>query len=230
MISAVRFFIVSPVHSRYMLLALGTVLACGMARLLTDPRRAVDALGPLALLQMLAASSGFEAAARRGHLDLLLTAGPPRVAVALTHLSMSVLPGLVVWWALGAVEMVAARTWRPLAFSSGSMAAFAVISGAAWALTVRLPRLSGGLAWQLGTMVWGLGWWGGATPMELMARDSGTLARAGAVALCPFVLLGRRLSSEDLAIVMPAAGAAVVCTVAAVVWIARMDVPLESSQ
>ena len=231
MISALRFFAIAPLHSPYMLLALGAVLVSGIGRLLVDPATGAEAVAPLVLLQMLAASSGFAVAARRGHFDLLLTAGPGRVYVAIAHLALSILPGLIVWWALGAAEMGLRRTLRPLAFASGSVVSVCVISAAAWALTVRLPRLSGGIAWLLGIAVWILGWSGGLAAINPVNDDAThVLTRAVIVTLCPFVLVGKRLSGSDTMVVLPAIVLAVVCTLGAVRWIVRMDVPLESAQ
>jgi hypothetical protein len=231
MISALRFFAIAPLHSPYMLLALGAVLVSGIGMLIVDPTRGANALAPLALLQMLAASSGFAVAARRGHLDLLLTAGPGRVNVALAHLGLSILPGISVWWALGLVEMLVGGTVRPLAFASGSVASIWIISALAWALTVRLPRLSGGIAWLLGVAVWIVGWSGGATVIDAVSDGrADTLTRAVIVALCPFVLVGKRLSGSDAFVVLPAMTVATGLAAGAVMWIARMDVPLESAQ
>lgn len=231
MISALRFFTIARLHSPYMLLALGAVLLSGIGTLIVDPARGADALAPLALLQMLAASSGFGVAARRGHFDLLLTAGPRRVNVALAHLGLSILPGIIVWGALGVVEMVVRGTLRPLAFASGSVVALWVVSALAWALTVRLPRLSGGIAWLLGIAIWIVGWSGGSAVMEDVneGRADG-VARVVIITLCPFVLVGKRLSAGDAASILPALILATVLAAGAVTWIARMDVPLESAQ
>jgi hypothetical protein len=231
MISALRFFAIAPLHSRYMLLALAAVLVSGIVMLVVDPAKGADALAPLALLQMLAASSGFAVAARRGHLDLLLTAGPGRVNVALAHLGLSVLPGIFVWCALGIVEMLVARTVRPSAFASGSVVSVCVVSALAWALTVRLPRLSGGIAWLLGIAMWIVGWSGGPAIINAASEGAtGMFTRAVVVTLCPFVLLGKRLSGSEMLLVLPAVTLASALAVSAVTWIVRMDVPLESAQ
>jgi hypothetical protein len=231
MISALRFFAIAPLHSPYMLFGFGAVLASGIVMLIVDPTRGADALAPLALLQMLAASSGFAVAARRGHFDLLFTAGPRRVNVALLHFALSVLPGLVAWATLGVVEMLAGGTLRPLAFTSGSVVSLWVISAVAWALTVRLPRLSGGIAWLLGIAIWTVGWSGSAPLADtLVDARVDSVTRAVIVALCPFVLVGQRLSGSDALFAAPAVGVSALLAAGAVNWISRMDVPLESAQ
>lgn len=229
MISPLRFFIVSPLHSRYMWVAMLAVLLWGAAMLCVDPAKGAHVLGPLALLQTLAASSGFAVAARRGHLDLLLTAGASRHAVALTHLAVSVLPGLLVWCTLGMVEIVVGRTMRPLAFTSGSAVALCAASVLAWALTVHLPRFGGGIAWLLGIAMYVVGWSDGAA-LTAGAGEEGGLTRAFVVTMCPFVLLGRRLSAHDVLVAAPIVALAALLTAGAVVAIVRMDVPLESAQ
>jgi hypothetical protein len=230
MISALRFFLVSPIHSRYMLVAMAAVLGSGAVMLLADPEKGADVLGPLALLQMLAASSGFAVAARRGHMDLLLTAGPTRSIVAVTHLALSVVPGLVVWCTLGLLEMVAAKTLSPLAFTSGSVVAFVAISTLAWSWSVRLPRLTGGIAWLLGIATSMVGWSGGPVALAAAAGGTDLVTRALVAAVCPLVLLGRRLAGDDLVVAVPVLLLAAACTTGAVIDIVRMDVPLESAQ
>ena len=232
MISPLRFFTIAPLHSPYMLVALAAVLLSGILMLVIDPAKGADALAPLALLQMLAASSGFAVAARRGHLDLLLTAGPGRVTIALTHLALSIMPGALVWLMLGFVEMLVDRTLRPRAFTSGTIVSFAAISALAWAMTVRLPRLSGGIAWLLGIAVWIVGWSGGAATAlaTVHAETTHPLTRAAVVTLCPFLLLGRRLAWDQALTVLPVMALAGVLAASAVVWISHMDVPLESAQ
>lgn len=231
MISTLRFFAIAQLHSPYMLLALAAVLVSGIGTLVVDPARGADAIAPLALLQMLAASSGFAVAARRGHFDLLLTAGPGRVNVGLAHLSLSILPGIIAWGTLGIVEMAVGATLRPLAFASGSVVAVWVISAAAWALTVPLPRLSGGIAWLLGIAMWMVGWSGGSAAMLALTEGTADVFSRGViVTLCPFVLVGKRLSGSDAILAMPAVILATSLAAAAVSWIARMDVPLESAQ
>ncbi len=230
-ISPIRFFVIAPLHSPYLLLALAAVGLAGIVMLIAEPSKGAGALGPLALIQMFAASSGFAVAARRGHFDLLLTAGSGRVAVALTHLGASVLPGVVVWVTLGLVEMLVAQTMMPLAFASGTVFAFGVISLLAWALTVRLPRLSGGIAWLLGIAVWMVEWTDGATAVATLDQAAGGyLPRAVVVVLCPFLLIGKRLSGDEWLVALPAVGLAACLAGSAVIWIARTDVPLESAQ
>jgi hypothetical protein len=64
------------------------------------------------------------------------------------------------------------------------------------------------------------------------------LPRAGApdpfdvlvVTVCPFVLIGRRVGVDDAPVLGPLVTVCALGGVAAVAWIARMDIPLESAQ
>lgn len=230
-ISPSRFFMVVPLHSPYMLLALAVAWSSGVVVLLIDPSSGPQALRPLALLQMFAASSGFAVAARRGHLDLLLTGGAGRIHVALTHLGLSVLPGMIAWVGLAIVEMLAGRTLEPTALASGTIVAWVLISTLAWSLTVWLPRLSGGIVWLLAIAAWLVGWPDGARSIASVQDET---ARSGVsalvIAFCPFVLLGRSVQGAQALAAVPATVVAVLVAAFAVARIARMDVPLESAQ
>ncbi len=226
-----RFLRVVPLHSPYMFLALAAVGASSAAMIALDPSMGEDAVAPVALLQMFAASSGFAVPARRGHFDLLLTGGATRLRVAAAHLAASVLPGLALWILLGLAEMAAAQTLAPRAFASGTVCAMFVISVLAWAVTVPLPRLSGGIAWLLLIALALAGWleWRAlVTAAGAGALDPVTLAAVYLV--CPLLLVGQRVGSAQAAALVPGAGVAVIACAAAIWWIARMDVPLESAQ
>ena len=64
----------------------------------------VKTVAPVLLLQLFAAASGFMVPARRGHYDLLLTRGDSRLAIAVVHWAMSILPGVLSWFVLAAIE------------------------------------------------------------------------------------------------------------------------------
>ena len=149
-----RFFLAVPLQSPYMLGGLALVVVLGMAELVLAPGSGQDAVVTLLLLQMFSASSGFAIPARRGHYDAILTGGSSRTAVVGWHLVMSVAPGLVGWLVLGACELGVGRS---VVLSGGSIAAMVMVSAAGWAVTVPLPRLSGGVVWLV-LLLAGLGW------------------------------------------------------------------------
>jgi hypothetical protein len=215
-IGAARYFTTVGLQSTYLLFVMGAVTVSGVALLVSDSSKGAEAIGPLALVQMFAAASGFSVPARRGHFDLLLTGGATRSSIALTHLALSVVPGLVMWLVMGIVEMVSAATLAPKAFASGTIALFMLVSGPAWALTIGFPRLSGAIGWLLAMALW----------RAAGFDDQGAFSNV----LCPFVLIGRPLVG-DLANTAVAAVLVSTCLpIAAVMWIVRMDVPLESAQ
>lgn len=231
MIAPLRFLRVVPLQSPYMLLALAAVGLSSAAMIALDPTMGEDAIAPVALLQMFAASSGFAVPARRGHFDLLLTGGAPRLRIATAHLAVSILPGVALWLALGLAEMAAARTLTPRAFAPGTVFAMFMVSVLAWAITVPLPRLSGGIAWLLLIALALVGWleWRSL----VTAAGTGTLDPATLAAMylvCPLLLVGQRLGPVQAAALVPGVLVATGAAAAAVWWITRMDVPLESAQ
>jgi hypothetical protein len=227
-IGAIRFFCVVPLHSPLLLFALAAVGVVTAAAVVLDPAAGAKAAVPVMSAQLVAASTGFAARARRGHLDLLLTGGPSRLRVALGHLAMSTAPGLAVWAALGAVEIVASGGSSRATLSSGSATAIGVVSSLAWASTVPFPRLSGGIAWML-LMVTLLAISPHARHLASGATDASFVA-GSLYLLCPFLLIGRTLAIEDLVAVAPALAASMVAVAGALTWIVLTDVPLEASQ
>ena len=215
-VSPLRFFMTVRLHSPFMMLALAIAAMSGIVMVIADPAKGAEALAPLAFVQMFAVSSGFAVPARRGHLDLLLTGGAPRWQIAATHFAVSIVPGLLAWLVVGAVEAAVARTLSPKALSVGTIVAFAVISAIAWALTVWLPRLSGAIAWLLAMAVWFVGWFELSHPFVMV--------------ICPFLLLGRRLAGDQMVVAWPVIGLAVLLSGFALTWIVHTDVPLESAQ
>lgn len=205
---AVRFFVVVPLVSRSMLVTFAAVCAGGIAAVVADASHASRALAPVLLLQLFAASSGFAVPARRGHYDLLFTAGTSRVIVALTHWLMSSLPGVLAWLALATTERAAGGAALT---SSGTVALLALVSTMPWALTVPLPRLSGAIVW----LVLGL---------TVAAVAGGTRADTDPL---PWDWVGLQVRRGVLAAAVVAAGLAVA---SAVEWIRRIDIALDSGQ
>ena len=170
---------------------------------------------PLLFVQLFAAASGFGSPARRGHFDLLFTRGERRVLIAAAHWSSSVGAGVAAWLVIAAVELVMRSP--PLAATTGTASAMLLVSTLPWAITVALPRFSGAIGWLLALVT------ANAIP-----------ASAGAPRWLWFLVyppdaVGRDVLGAPLH-VLPALAVAALATVAAVVWIERMDVPLEAAQ
>lgn len=213
----VRFFQVVPPVPKLLLVTSAAVVAAAAGATLLDPTRVTSALRPLLFLQLFAAASGFAAAARRGHYDLLLARGDGRVGIALVHWWMSVHPGLAGWLVVAAAEHWA-RGEPGLAFRPGTLAALWLVSTVPWALTVGLPRFAGAIGWLLLLGVLGI------------AMPLGELPPVAEAMLFPVVLVGRDLGRADWPLVLPGAALGLVAMVAACAWIHRMNVPLEASQ
>jgi hypothetical protein len=225
------FYRVVPLHSPYMWMALVGVTAIAMLVLLVDPSAGEEVVIPIVLLQMFAASTGFVVPARRGHYDLLMTAGAGRLQIAATHFAVSVAPGLAAWLAVACVEFML-RGGDSRAFAAGSIAALLLVSSLAWAVTVPLPRLSGGIVWLLAIVML----LGTTDDWRNAAMNAGegipSVGAAVVYALCPFLLVGRPLDLLWPAawLLGPAAVLSALAVAAALAWMARMDMPLEASQ
>ncbi len=223
-----RYFSTVPLQSGPMRAGLVAVLGVGVAQVCWVPAGGQDAVVTLLLLQMFAASSGFAIPARRGHYDTLLTGGSSRAGVAAAHLAWSVGPGVLAWAVLGIVELLAGGG---AVRSSGSVVALALVSCGAWAITVPLPRLSGGVMWLV-LLLAGLGWpsvWRQEL-LEVAVGEGTATARTVAYILCPLVLGGRSLETADVVAVLPALVLVAGATGAAWRYVLRMDVALEGAQ
>lgn len=208
-VDAAHFFrVVSPIP-RLLGLAIAIVTATGVVLTLQAPAYAVQALAPVLLLQMFAASSGFLVPARRGHYDLLLTRGSGRIAIALVHWSASVAPGVAGWLLLGLAELAGRQGAGAALLASGSWCAMAVVSTLPWAAGIALPRFGAAIAWLVVTS---------AAPDGL------------SVLLDPGALVGMGLTRAAWVGVAPVLVLSAVAMVAACGWIARADVPLEAAQ
>jgi hypothetical protein len=212
-----------------MRVALLALTAVGTGMLLVDRGAGEKVVVPLILLQMFAASTGFAVPARRGHYDLLITGGASRLRIAGTHLLMSVAPGVAAWLALACVEAGLNRG-ESRALESGTVAAMAIVSLVAWALTVPMPRLSGGIMWLL-AIVTMVGVTDSGREIAFSLRD-GAVSPAGAAlyVLCPLVLIGRPVTASSIWVVVPGLALAFVGAAAALAWITRTDIRLEAAQ
>jgi hypothetical protein len=116
--------------------------------------------------------------------------------------------------------------------ASGTCAAVFLVSTLPWALTVALPRFSGGIGWilvaattstTLSTDVFAP-WRVSSTRIEELAWP------AWSFLVYPLGVVGRHLDSAEIVAVVPALAFASATLVAACRWVARRDVPLEAAQ
>jgi hypothetical protein len=184
---------------------------------------------PVLLLQLFAVSSGFEVPARRGHYDLLLTSGHPRVWMAVVHWATSAAPGAVAWLVLAAGERAAGAGHLNL-LTSGTLTAMGLVSTLPWAINVRLPRFAGGIGWLL-ALALSSHVWSPAAPAGLPGPGVGQLIwPAWTVLVYPAGLVGRDLDVSQGVIAAPAIILAAGAMAAACLWVSRASVPLEAAQ
>jgi hypothetical protein len=196
-----------------------------------DPTRSARAMIPVLLLQLFAASSGFEVPARRGHYDLLLTSGSGRVSMALVHWGTSVAPGILAWLVLVVVERAAGGVAATRLLATGTLAALGLVSTLPWAITMRLPRFSGGIGWLLALAISASVWPSPEVSTGgFSSDDARRLLTAWGFLVNPSSLVGYDLRPSDVVLVAPALVLACGSMAAACHWASRASVPLEAAQ
>jgi hypothetical protein len=226
----IRFFqVVSPL-SGLVVWTFGALVAAAGFVVVVDPERTAGALAPLLVLQMFAASSGFALPARRGHYDLLLTRTGRRTSIALIHWLTSIAPGIASWLIVASVESLASGR-ASAALASGTCVAVVLVSTIPWAITVALPRFSGGIGWLLLLTVAGVTFSpDGNEWLNVRGGSDRWLTTAWASLVYPMSVVGRHLSSDDILTVAPALGLAMVTMVCACMWVQHESFPLEAAQ
>jgi hypothetical protein len=228
----VRFFHVVPPVPLMMTGTFAALTLTSAAAIVRDAGSAAGALVPVLLLQAFAASSGFALPARRGHYDLLFTRGSRRMLIAIVHWATSIAPGVASWLVLSIVELGVSHGASNRLVASGTCAAMFLASTLPWAITVTLPRFSGGIGWMLVTATMATtfssnvldGWVVSSTTIEELIWS------AWSFFVYPVSAVGRHLGGSELMAVVPALALAVGAMVTACRWIARCDVPLEAAQ
>jgi hypothetical protein len=224
MLRPLLFFRVAPPNPR--LMTGTTVIVTAMCAVVTavDPRRCTGALTTICLVQLFAASSGFGAPARRGHYDLLLTRGDPRVAIGLAHWCMSVVAGLASWMVIGGLEVLLTGAARR-SLAPGTVSAMLLASSIPWATAIALPRFAGAVGWLVVMVLTATL----APQLVLSPSTAPSPLLALGVLFVPSTFMGAPFPGSGL-VALPAAATAVVCMAAAIWWIHMADVPLETAQ
>jgi hypothetical protein len=168
-----------------------------------------SSLGLILFVQMLLASSGFAASARRGHFDPMLARGRRRDAALAAHWAASVLPGAIAWAVVSLAGLYFGSAAASSALAGSRLAAFWIVSALAWCAGFRLPRGAGGAMW-IGVLIVLL-----LRHADLLAagRASGLLhvvQGAATLALCPFLLLGTHVPFDPPQVATASASAALV--------------------
>jgi hypothetical protein len=107
-----------------------------------------------------------------------------------------------------------------------------LVSTLPWAITVRLPRFSGGIGWLLALSMSAMLW--SSMPTFAAAGESLDLqTRAWAAwsfLVYPAGLVGSDLSGDQALAAAPALTLAIASMIGACRWIARSSIPLEAAQ
>ncbi len=204
---ALRYFQVVSVVPLLFLAGFVITVAAAAMRLTSDPSAVVEALTPVLLLQLFAASSGFRFPARRGHYDLLLTSGTPRWQIALAHCLASITPGIVSWLCVAMLELAASHGAHFTAAATGTCAAFVGSSLLAWGAAVFSSRAAAAIGW-------------------LLVMTIPPVARL----VSPLRLLGMTAAGSDHFVLASTFAGALIPFVTGLVCIIRDATPLEASQ
>jgi hypothetical protein len=230
-VSAIRFFqtvLPPPVWVRAGFVAVAFI---GAWTLILNPRDVDTAFGNILIVQMLATSSGFAAAASRGHFDPLLVSGRSRAAIALGHAIATSLPGLLAWALILVIAAWLGGVAFERAFSPQRFAAILIVSGCGWAVGLPLPRLVGGALWMalvMGIMMSGAGILAGVWLLEQDPSNIRAVLLMGlASVMCPFLLLGDQPGPSNLLSIALALGMACAIVASGVRYVVRRDYVLK---
>ena len=152
--------------------------------------------------------------------------------IALVHWAMSVLAGVASWLALAMVELVVSAGSSTSLFASGTCAAVFVVSTLPWAVTVALPRFSGGIGWLLvavtAATTFSSGVMGEWTATSTRIED--LVWPAWSFFIYPAGVVGSQLARPQVMADVPVLALALSAMFAACRWVSRRDVPLEAAQ
>jgi hypothetical protein len=186
-----------------MRIAFGAAVLIGGATLWLNPGDVDSAFGSILLLQMFSASSGYAGSAARGYYDPLLVSGRSRAGIALGSLIAAAAPGALAWLAIAAIATALGRGHS--AFALHRQAALVLVSTAAWAAGLALPRMAAGALWSalLLTLTLSRGFVGEylAVVQSPPANVYQGLSSAAAFAICPFLLLGEFAAAKDARVI-----------------------------
>lgn len=227
-VSSARFFLVVAPCPSWMRAAFGAAVLMGGATLWFNPSDVDSALGSILLLQMFSASSGYAASAARGHFDPILVSDRSRAGVAAGSLAAAALPGAIAWMLV--VGWAAALGAGPAALAPQRLAAFVVVSCAAWSAGLAWPRMAAGAVWTTVLVTLALSRHSITDYLAVVQSVphgvSQLSAATTACVVCPFLLLGDFAGVRDLRVVSLVLAAAVAAAAAGVRYIGARDYTL----
>jgi hypothetical protein len=205
----VRFFAAVRQSPPYAFAVLAAVTAFGVVTVALNPAELDSALGMVLFVQMFLASTGFAVTARRGHFDPVLVHGSERSLVLFVQWCASIAPGAAAWVIVAGCGFAWASPAAWSALAGSRLAALVIVSAVAWVAGFPLPRGAGGALW-MGLLVALL-----LRHANLLAPAAGQdsaiaiLRTAGALVVCPFLLLGAHVRIGGPAVAVAIAVAAV---------------------
>jgi hypothetical protein len=224
----VAFFRAAPPVTRPIVMALCAAAGAGCGAMAAGlvPSRTV--LTPILVLQIFAASSGFDLALRRGFYDLVLARGVPAPALLVAHWIASIAPGVAIWLAVAAIERMVSNT-SPSALTSGSLVALGLASSLPWALTTPLPRFAAAIGWLM-LLVTSLAVVpsGQADLVGALRSPHASAVGALAVVAYPMALIGLDATDLPAGTLGPGLLCAIASAAGALLWHRRTRAPLET--
>lgn len=189
------------------------------------------ALASVVFLQMFAVATGFNAAASRGYYDPFLAASVSRRRLALSHWATSAMPGFACWFAIGLMEWLVYPTAVPTACRPGPLLALTIVSTVSWAISLPLPRFTGGVLWMAAIV----GLFASRVGL-LRLREATVIGSASGLrevlvsvfftSLFPFALLDDWPVVKKPAVLFTLAGLSLLAVLAGAVYIVRRDYSL----
>jgi len=203
----VKFFLVLRPYPTYGLAVLAVVAILAVISIELNPAELDSGLGLILFVQMFLASSGFLVTARRGHFDPVLGCGATRTRALAAHWCASIAPGALAWVAVSATAWVSGSEAALSALAGSRLLAFVIVSAVAWASGFALPRGGAGALWMGVLVLLLLRHAELLTPASGQASPWAILRTAGAILVCPFLLLGPRAQVSGAALVAASAAA-----------------------
>ena len=204
-VSTIRFFLAVMPTPACLVAGFVAVVLLGAWTIVLNPRKVDSAFACILLLQFLSASSGYGPAASRGWLDPLLVSGRSRLSIALGSAIAAALPGLAAWSAILLAALYAGPDAITRAFAPHRFAALLIVSGGAWAVGLRLPRLAGGALWLMAMIALAFAHAAFPRVVEILDRPDGAsqvLLTAAACAAWPLLFLGDDPGPRDPRVVV----------------------------
>jgi hypothetical protein len=194
-------------YPAYGLAVLAAVVVLAVISIELNPAELDSGLGLILFVQMFLASSGFLVTARRGHFDPVLGHGASRSAALAAQWCASIAPGALAWTIVSTTAWVSGSEAAVSALAGSRLLAFFIVCAVSWAAGFALPRGGAGALWMAVLVLLLLRHAELLIPASGQASPLTILRTAGAVFVCPFLLLGSRGEVSAAALAAAAAAA-----------------------